>query len=80
MILTEYIRQENPQANPIVELQATECIYEMTIGDRSYYRIPLLSEHFGITQSYIRIGDDRRLYTAHSDTGELRPSAFYLSR
>ncbi len=76
MTLTEYIRQENPQANSIVELQSTECICEMTIDNHSYYRIPLLAEHFGITQSYIRIGDDRRLYTAHPDTGELRPSIF----
>lgn len=79
MTLTEYIRQKNPQANPIIELQPTEYSCEMTIGNRSYYRIPLLAERFGITQLYIRIGDDRRLYTAHPDTGTLRPSVFYLS-
>ena len=78
MTLTKYICQEIPQANPIIKLQPTEYTCEMTIDNRSYYRIPLLAERFGITQLYIRIGDDWRLYTAHPDTGTLRPSVFYL--
>lgn len=83
MTLHEYITQSEPQANVKVILKEDEYIQRDAIkvtpfSVQTAVDIPVIAEHYGIKDNYIRIGTARQLFTRHPQTGELRGSVFFL--
>ena len=81
MTLTEYLHQTDPKRDVVVVLQKGEYRRRETIYSRTgynYFDIPVIRERFNITQPYIRVGENLRLFTPHPRTGELQESVFFL--
>ncbi len=83
MTLNEYLNQTDPQRDVTVVLNPTEYKETVTaqIADDVFtvVLIHAIAERFGIEASYIKVNDDKRLYTPDPHTGLPRnPSVFYL--
>ena len=82
MTLTEYLHQTDPKREVIVILQKGEyrkrgVAYYCGI-DYNLFEIPAIRERFNITEPYIHVGENPRLFTSNPITGKLQESVFFL--